>query len=202
MANDINKSAGKLIERILADARLDADTTLQEAEQASSAILEEAAREDAVTAQAFIKRLDETTNAILERNRTNAELASRKEALDKRREVLESAFEDTYRQLCALDEEKRAKVCRDMLLAEAEGGETIQAAQAEKALLSALLPDVNAQLGKAGKAALTLADEAADNIAHGFLLKGTGFEKDCSFFALMRDARALEETNVSGILFD
>ncbi len=91
-------------------------------------------------------------------------------------------------------------MCKRLLLAEAAGGETVLAAAADQAMLQGVLKEVNTALKAAGKPQLTLAEEAAQ-IAHGFVLRGAAYEKDCSYLSLLRDARAAEETGVAGILF-
>ena len=52
----------------------------------------------------------------------------------------------------------------------------------------------------AGKAELVLG-ESVPGIAGGFLLKSQGFEKNCSFEAVLRSVREDEETKVAQILF-
>ncbi len=89
-----------------------------------------------------------------------------------------------------------------MLLREAEGTEEIWPAKAERALLTEQLPLINERLKEKGISALTLAQEDAPGMEHGFLLVGSGYEKDCSFRALLRDARAAEDTKIAGLLFD
>ncbi|MDL2217330.1 hypothetical protein LJC27_01560 [Christensenellaceae bacterium OttesenSCG-928-M15] len=202
MANEINNGAQKLVERILADARADAVKTAKEAEAACDELRTQADRENAQAMQELKKQREESVKAVIERSRTNAELFARKQALLKRRDVLDRVFEQAYEQLCALDEAKRMDVCAKMLLNEAEGAETIRPAAAERALLTAQLDALNASLAQNGVKPVTLAAEDAAGLDHGFILVGDGYEKDCSFDALLRDARAVEDTNVAGILFD
>jgi vacuolar-type H+-ATPase subunit E/Vma4 len=202
MANEIIHGAEKLKERILSDARADAEKTEKETEAACDALRMEADRENALSMQAAKKQREEAVSAVLERSRTNAELFGRKLALQKRREVLDRVFDSAYIRLCGLDEEARADVCVKMLLREAEGAEEIKPAKAERALLIKQLTRINARLKEKGVSPLTMAQEDAEGMEHGFLLAGNGYEKDCSFRALLRDARAAEDTKVAAILFD
>lgn len=201
MANGIN-GAGKLVERILADARAEAENTLKQAEDACWQISADAEKEGLQNAAAFEKRRDEAVRAIRERSRTNAELSARKEALTKKRSVLDRAFEQTYEKLCALGEDESARVCRKMLLNEAEGGETVKPAAKDRALIAGMLADINAALNEKSASPLRMSDEDAEGVERGFILYGNGYAKDCSFYALLRDARTQEDTRVSGILFD
>lgn len=202
MANEVLNGANKLLERILEEARADASKTASEAEETIAALRSEAAQEAEKAKAAFEKQRGDVVRAILERSRTNAELFARKAALDKRRSVLDRAFDLAYEKLCAFTDAERTAVCREMILTEAEGGEIVLPAEADRAIFEALLPAANADLKGKGVQPVSLSERNAPQMAHGFLLVGKGYEKDCSFEALLRDARMLEDTNVSGILFD
>ena len=60
---------------------------------------------------------------------------------------------------------------------------------------------VNAALAQSNRAPLTIAPADAD-ITGGFILKAAGYEKNCSFAAVLREVRAAEESAVAGILFE
>lgn len=201
MANETIHNAGKLVERILGDARIEADAVLKQAEESCDEVRAQAARERAQMQQAADKQQADAVAAIRDRSRTNAELFARKQALEKRRAVIDRVFEAAYAKLCALSEGERGDVCKKMLLSEAEGGETLVPAKADRAAIDAMLADANKALQQKGLSPATMAKEDAA-IAHGFLLRGSGYEKDCSFQALLHDARTGEETNVASILFD
>ncbi|MDL2235816.1 hypothetical protein LJC07_06685 [Christensenellaceae bacterium OttesenSCG-928-L17] len=193
MANEMIAGAEALVERILQEARDDAAASLKEAEEACERIRLDAVREAERTAAEATKRREDAVYAILDRSRTNAELSARKQALAKRRKVLDRAFDEAYSRLCELDEEQRARVCLGMLRREAEGGETVVPAARDRKLIEQLLPKIDVKL------VLSKEDAALEN---GFLLVGDGFEKDCSFLAVLRDIRTAEDANVSAILFD
>ena len=63
------------------------------------------------------------------------------------------------------------------------------------------LAELNAALAQSGRAPLTIAPADAD-ITGGFILKAAGYEKNCSFAAVLREVRAAEESAVAGILFE
>ena len=80
------------------------------------------------------------------------------------------------------------------------GGEVIAPAQADREIVARLLDAINQKLAAAGKAAVELG-ESVPGISGGFLLKSEGFEKNCSFEAVLRSVREDEETRVAQILF-
>ena len=200
MANDLNNGADRLLARILADAQ----ALAQEQDAAAKAEIfkiKELAQHDVQAVKEENEfRCKKAEADILERSRTNAELDSRKYALKAKRDVVESAFTAAYEGLCALKGEERDSLLKAMAAREALGGETIVAAPADVETMKRLLDGINAQLAKAGKAELKMGD-AAENISGGFLLQGEGFEKNCSFEAMLRDAREAEESKVAEILF-
>ena len=81
-----------------------------------------------------------------------------------------------------------------MLAAEAEGGETVLPAKADRQQIAAILSTMNS-------VDLTLSDQDAP-FDGGFLLVGRGYEKDCSFRAVLSALRDAEETAVANLLFD
>lgn len=117
--------ANKLAERILSDARADAERTLSEARASADALRRESeARLQALSADYAAKR-EAAANALVEGSRTRASLDARKAALAKKRAVIDEAFVRAYQDMCALDVTARGAICRRMLEAEAEGGETV-----------------------------------------------------------------------------
>ncbi len=201
MANDdVKNSAEKLMERILADARAQAEETAQQAKTQCDDILQAGEKSVRNLRMQDTRRLNAEIAAAIDRNRTNAELEARKDALAARREVIEEVFSKTYEALCALDDDTRAKVIVNLLLGEADGAETLVCAAAERTLVEKLLPQVQQALRAQGKKELILSCETAD-IEHGFLLIGNGYEKNCSFKAVLDEMREEQEPEIAGILF-
>lgn len=193
MANDMNNGAAKLKERILDAARTEASATAEQAKLECAEIEAKAERQMEQNEQQYAKQREEAVRAILERSRTNAELAARKEALSARREVIDRVFAEAYTALCGLSDSARGELYRRLLEQEAAPGETVLPGKADGALVEKIAKE-------AGKS-LTVAEETAQ-ADYGFLLKGAAFEKDCTFEALLRDARAEHETGVAKILFE
>lgn len=202
MANsDVSNGAKKLKERILADAQAQAQETAQQAQAQCDAIMRAGEKHINDIHLEDARKLKAEIAAVMDRSRTNAELEARKAALAARRKIIDEAFLKAYDALCAMDDEMRAKVITNTLLNETDGGETLLCASAERALVEKMLPQVQQTLQAQGKATLVLSDETAD-IEHGFILIGKGYEKNCSFKALLEDMRAAQETKVAGILFE
>lgn len=185
--------ANKLAERILGDARADAGRTLSEARLSAEALKREAeTRMQALSADYAAKR-EAAAAALIDGSRTRASLDARKAALAKKRVVIDEAFARAYADMCSLDTAARSAICRRMLVAEAEGGETVVPAAADRDAIAAMLKELPVS-------GLQLSDADAP-IDGGFLLVGRSYEKDCSFRAILGLLRDSEETNVAGLLF-
>lgn len=199
MPNQGNNGLDALIERILGDARKDAEATLSNAEREAQAVMERAERQaDALKADYERKRI-ELASSILDRSRTNAQLEGRKAALERRRKLIDRAFTAAFEKLCSLTGQRRESLLRGLLIRESEGGETVRCAVRDRDVVTGLLPKINGELSKKGLKPLTLGENAA--IAGGFILTADQYEKNCSFEAMLEDAKAACEGEVSGILF-
>ena len=193
-------SAQKLIDRIISEARDEAEAMLDAAAgEAERTLL--VARDDIfkIDEEAELKA-KQLREAELEKSRPNAALDSRKYALKTKRQLVDEAFALAADKLNAMEQAKRLELIKKLLLKEAEGGELIKPAKADRQLIASALDAVNAALKEAGKAALSM-DNADAGIDGGFVLTANGYEKNCSFAALLRDVRAQEESAVAAILF-
>ena len=199
MANN-NSGADALIGRILADAQAEADAALADADKEAERIAliakDERFRIENETAQKT-KRLND---AAQEKSRTNAALDSRKYALKVKRALIDEAFALAAERMEQKSDEERSALIKALLIREAEGGEMIIPA-ARDANVKSVLAEVNAALAQSNRAPLTIAPADAD-ITGGFILKAAGYEKNCSFAAVLREVRAAEESAVAGILFE
>lgn len=200
MANDLNKGADRLLQRIMDDAASAAADVAKAAQTEIEKIKELADKDAAAAGEESAAATEKAKADILERSRTNAELDSRKYALQAKRDLVESAFKAAYEGLCALGGKERDDILSSMAEREALGGEKLIPAKADAENMKRLLEGVNGALKAKGAAPLTLG-EATDNIGGGFLLQGEGYEKNCSFEAMLRDVRETEESQVAQILF-
>ncbi|MBR0081384.1 MAG: hypothetical protein IJP98_01440 [Clostridia bacterium] len=187
-----NANADHLIDRILAEANETAAKIAADADAACAQIASERDRKIAENAEAAAKRRDVAVKEILDGAATRARLDGKKEVLAAKRQVLDQAFEAAYAALCGSSTETLAALYGRILSAEAENGDTVAAAKADKAAVSAAV--------SASEKSLSLSEEEA-SVERGFLLYGKGYEKDCSLKAILSELRGAEETKVAEILF-
>ena len=200
MANN-NSGADALIGRILADAQAEADTALADADKEAERIALIAKDECFRTENETELKTKRLNDAAQEKSRTNAALDSRKYALKVKRALIDEAFALAAERMEQKSDAERSALIKALLIREAEGGETIIPAARDEANVKSVHAEVNAALAETGRAPLTIAPADAD-IPGGFILKAAGYEKNCSFAAVLREVRAAEESAVAGILFE
>lgn len=194
MASVTISGTNKLAERIVTDAQDEARAVLAEAQAAAQGILRESEKAVSVRKAELTNQKNNAVTSLVSGYQTRAMLDAKKDALRKKRVVIDAAFTSAYEAMLSLDAEKRKSICKSMLLSQAEGGETVLPAAQDRAAIAALIaamPDKK----------LTLASGTAA-IDGGFILLGDGYEKDCSFRSLLATIRDAEETAVYQLLFD
>ena len=184
----------KLAQRILDDARADAGKTAEEAAGNVAAIRAQSEKTLSERSAEYAAKREAAAAGVLDGCKTRASLEGRKSTLAKKRVVIDAVFNGAYRALLELPADARGEICKKMLLREAEGGETVVPAAADRAALSGFI-------AASGERGLTLSEQNAD-IDGGFLLVGASYEKDCSFSSLFDELRGAEETRVAALLFN
>lgn len=184
----------KLAERILTDAQEEARALLVEAESAATFIRHDGEKAVSVREAELNSQKESAIKSLISGYQTRATLDGKKDALRKKRAVIDAAFDRAYSAMLALGDEKRKAICLNLLKAQAEGGETVLPADADRVALTALvaaMPELKLKVSS-----------GSANIDGGFILLGDGYEKDCSFKSLLATVRDAEETAVYQLLFD
>ncbi len=186
--------ANRLAQRIVSEAEADARAAFEENEKALRDIRAQSDKAVSARRAELKSQLETAKKSLIGGYQTRAMLDGKKDALKRKRAVIDAAFSRAYEAMLALDSESRKRICARMLEAEADGGETIVPAKADRVALESL---VSAMPQKR----LTVSKEDA-KIDGGFVLLGDGYEKDCSFRSLLSVVRSDEETAVYQLLFD
>ena len=187
-----NESAANLIDRILADAKEAAAKVLADAEASAGGIRESRDAEIAKKAEQAQKVREQQIGVILNGCRTRAELDGRKETLRAKRVLLDSVFTEAYHRMLALSNDRREAMFLSILKKEANANDTVKPAKVDREALRRVIARL--------PFSVNLSEQDADAEA-GFVLLGSGYEKDCSMKAILRELRDAEETNVAKILF-
>ena len=197
------KGIEKITDRILSDARADADAQKAEAEAKAAEIL----AEYEVTAKAvYDSRLEsgkKEAEAAADRKCRAAGLQSRKDVLATKQEMIEAAYAKAKKAILNMPEEDyidflAEKACQ----ASVSGNEKICLNVSDKEKIgSALVKAANAKLAAAGKKAGLSLSEETEKIAGGLFLKERDISVNCSIDSLMAICREELDVKVAKILF-
>ncbi len=196
-------SAEKIVEKILSDARAEAQRILEAARQQAQQIREHAQSEAQRQRELILAQAREEAQSRRRAQLAAATAAARNAVLQAKRAVLEQVFEQAAAKLMAMPvTEYKDWLLRLLVDAVETGDEEVILSPADRQTLGeALIKEANAQLAKQGKkGALRLSLETRD-LGRGFVLKGINSETNVTLKALLRRAHEELEIQVAQVLF-
>ena len=167
-----------LVERILADAKTEADAIVAEAVAKAEKIFAEATARAEKYRQATEVEVGEKCKSILEKRAAAARLDSAKVLLREKRKVLDAIYDEALSRLLELSKEESVKLIASLLACYAEEGDEI----------------VLAEKG------LTVAEKTED-FSGGIRLQGKISDKDLSYDALLLADREENQAKIAAELF-
>ncbi len=196
-------SAEKIVEKILSDARAEAQRVLETARRQAAQIREQAEREAQQQRESILAQAREEAHSRRRAQLAAATAEARNAVLAAKRALLERAFQQAAERIRALPvSEYKSWLVRLITQAAETGDEEVILSPADRQTLGeALIREANAQLVKQGKkGALRLSVETRD-IGKGFVLKGVNSETNVTLATLMRRAQDDLEIQVAQMLF-
>ena len=197
------KGLDKITERILSEARADADAVIAEAKGQAEEIMKDygAQASQAFEANLAQGKLDAESNA--DRKSRTARLQAKKDILSTKQELIDKAYAVAQEQLLAMSGDEYVRFLADKACrASISGTEQIVLNEKDKAGIGEkVVAAANAKLAAAGKTAeMTLSGETAD-ILGGLFLKRGDISVNCSIETLLSIGREDLDARVAGILF-
>jgi len=194
--------ATKLVEKILSEAKRQAEGNVRDAEEQAEKVLAKA-RDDAKAASAeLLAKADRDADARAKRMISVAELDGRKERLATKQKLIEELFAAAVDKLQKMPAAEYAKLLQGMIVEAASGGEEIALSKGDLEKLPAtFLDDVNKALAAAGKPKKLTAAKAPGNIDGGFVLRSGDVEVNHSFASLVKMRRDELEALAVKMLF-
>jgi len=193
--------AEQVVEKILADAKAEADKIKKQAEDqdaAEQARLTEQLNEYKKQTELLAKKAgeDEKSHVL-----AAARMEIAKQFLAEKRKILDEVFEQARRQLQNLpDEEYRALIKKLILDAAETGDEEVVIDTKEKRIDREFIKKINSELGPGKKGDLRLSDQKQD-IGAGFILKRGKVKTNVSIQVLLEQARKELEIELARELF-
>lgn len=181
-------------ERILSDARAEADLILSKAEQKSSEIIADAMKLAEKERRESETEMKEKTESIHEKKAAAARLESAKILLREKRKVIDGVYALAKERLIGLEKEDALSLANSLLTEYAEEGDIVFFAENYKYVAEVALLPIIKQRG------LEISTQRIA-IDGGFILQGKKSDKDLSYNALLAADRDEHQAAIAKELF-
>jgi len=194
--------AKQVIDKIMSDARDEAEKIKKQAEEKEAAELaklnEQLEQYKKQTELLAKKAGDDEKSHIL----ATARMEIAKQFLAEKRKILEEVFEQTYQQILELSDDEYRALCTKLMLDAVEtGDEEVIVDENEKRIDQEFIKQVNRELGPGYRGNLRLSDER-QNIGAGFILRRGKIKTNVSVNVLLDQARKELEIELAKQLFE
>ncbi len=194
-------NAEQVVEKILADAKAEAEKIKKQAEETQAA---EQAKLDEQLSE-YEKQTDIIAQKAGEDKKAHLLAAARmdiaKQLLAEKRKILDEVFAQARQQLENLSDERYRKLMTKLMLEAAEtGDEEVIIDKKEKRIDQKFIKNINQQLGSGRKGNLKLSEDRA-NLSRGFILKRGKIKNNVSIEVLLAQARKELEIELAKELF-
>jgi len=193
----------QLTNKILEDAKLQAERTVQQASADAQAILDQARERVQAQCSKIIADAESRARELNERMISAAELNARKERLRVKQELIGQAFEQALERLCSQPEDQYFNLLAGLIAdASTTGAEEIILSERDrKRVPTGFLAQVNTKVKSRNlTGSLSLAQETAP-IKGGFILRSGRVSVNYSFEAVLRQHYEDLAVEVAGVLF-
>jgi len=189
-------SLAQITEKIIKDARADADVKKKEAEAKAAAVTKQSDEQCEAVRTNFKARFDAERPEIFRRREIVARLDVNKMQLQAKRDLIADVYNEALSQLVDMPKEDYLAFCEKLLESTGAKEGELQISAGEKYIDNAWVDAYNKKAG----AKLVLSEEKAD-IKGGFLLDQDKIITNCSWDMLLQVAHEQQETDVIKRLF-
>jgi V/A-type H+-transporting ATPase subunit E len=194
--------AEQVTEKILADAKAEADKISKEGrekEAAEQAELDEQLRQYQEQTKVLAKKAGDDKRAHL---LAAARMEIARQLLAEKRKMIDDVFDQAHQQLRSLSDEDYCKLCTRLMLEAVETGDEEAIVDKNDGRIDFdFIKNVNRELGPGYKGNLRLADEKRD-LGGGFILRRGKIKNNVSFEVLLNQARKQLEIELAKDLFE
>lgn len=184
-----------IINKIISDAKENADVTLKAADKRAEEIIAAAK----VNAEEYLGKertaSEEAARLIVERRKTVAALDAKKIALKARQELIDECFEEAENKILSLGKEEYLAFVGKLVEENAEDGDLLVLSSEEKYIDNAFVEALSEKLGKK----LGISDEKETYVG-GIVLRSSSCDKNLTLKALLRSVREDKEKEIADIL--
>ncbi|MFS8500255.1 MAG: V-type ATP synthase subunit E family protein [Caldicoprobacter sp.] len=193
----------KIKQRILEDARQEAERIIKSAEEKAEEIKKAKADEAGRLKKRLTEQNIEAAREHKRRMLVSAQLEMKKKVLAVKRDMIEAVFAGVIERISRMPDDQYREVIASMLLnAPLQGDEEVLfSVYDEHRLDQNFLDYINEQLKKQGRNGRLRLSPDRGQFKAGFILRGHKVEINCSFEAIVRALRAEMESQVAEMLF-
>lgn len=193
----------KIKERILEDARQEAESIIENANKRADEILSNAREKADAAREAIASEYEAKRQELKRRMLSMAQLDINKKLLEVKQHMIDAAFDECVRHIQKMPvQDYRALIVKLLLSAVQTGEEEVIFSAADDGRLdNSVINDANNKLKKMGrKGSLKLSKEKG-SFNGGFILRYQGMETNSTFDSILRTIREQMEPQVAEILF-
>ncbi|NSW90530.1 MAG: hypothetical protein HPY74_07610 [Firmicutes bacterium] len=198
------EGAERIVNKILEDARLQAQNNIEQAEKQAADIINSAKNEAEKKKNIIIENAKKEAEERKKRLIAVAELEARKIKLKAKQEIIASVFEQAIKTLNSLPPERYMEIITDMVLNSVKkGDEEIILSERDKSRLGdGFIGIINKKLKEKNINGNVKLSEETANINGGFILRSGNIEMNNSFEAIMRMRYNEIESEIVKMLFE
>lgn len=198
------EGAERIVNKILEDARLQAQNNIEQAEKQAADIINSAKNEAEKKKNIIIENAKKEAEERKKRLIAVAELEARKIKLKAKQEIIASVFEQAIKTLNSLPPERYMEIITDMVLNSVKkGDEEIILSERDKSMLGdGFIGIINKKLKEKNINGNVKLSEETANINGGFILRSGNIEMNNSFEAIMRMRYNEIESEIVKMLFE
>lgn len=197
-----NLDTKPILDLIREDAKKNADKLIADAQERAMDILEKSRHNISLWKEETKAKAEADADLLADRMQRLSALEDRKLLLSARRQILDQAFSQVLSELHALPREQVSQEILVMILANAQGDETLEAGQLNDSFFTRdfvkLANDGLIAKGKPGN--LTMGEQRVPGVC-GVVLKSRNSQVYCTFESLLDSKREQLEGPVAQILF-
>lgn len=194
-------NAEQVVDKILAEARAEADAIKAESDRRCAEMKAELQKELDAYRSETNRLASEAASDKQSRMLASAKMAVRKDILAAKRALLDGVQEEAARRIAAMPDEEYQKLMTALMMKAAEtGDEEVVIGKNESRITEKLIKEVNRQLGPGYRGNLHLARDRAD-ISGGFILRRGQVQINASIEVLIQRAREELEMELTNELF-
>ncbi|MEA2021264.1 MAG: V-type ATP synthase subunit E [Candidatus Caldatribacteriota bacterium] len=191
-------------EKIILDAKINADEIIFQAESRASEIISKGKKEaENIKKDILDKNMQE---GLLKKNKilTEANLNAKKTILYEKQFIIEGIFKKALENILKLDIREYRKFIKKLILNNIEkGNEIIYISEADKKRITKeFIEDINSELGRNGKKGELKLDNSCIQIKGGVIIGSGNIRKNISLELLLQKAREEYEMEINKQLFE